>query len=107
MKRNRSLIDKGTQFTRLTTTGKMEPRRDRSNMSVRWYECRCVCGALTWVTGTRLRRGITKSCGCLIGDSARVRMTEHGLSDTSIHNVWMAMINRCHKPRSTRYAFYG
>lgn len=30
------------------------------------YKCQCDCGNITFVNGTSLRRGFTKSCGCLI-----------------------------------------
>src|SRR6266536_3226910 len=44
--------------------------------------CRCVCGNITTVVGTRLRNGTTKSCGCLrketIGNINRIV----GMTDT-------------------------
>lgn len=28
------------------------------------FECQCSCGAVKWVTGSQLRQGKSKSCGC-------------------------------------------
>ena len=28
-----------------------------------WWECLCDCGKYTWVRGTALRQGVTRSCG--------------------------------------------
>jgi hypothetical protein len=40
----------------------------------RYYLARCACGVEKTVQGTALRSGNTKSCGCLIKDSARARI---------------------------------
>lgn len=37
------------------------------------WHCRCSCGTDTWPTMPSLRRGNTKSCGCLRTDKARER----------------------------------
>ena len=37
------------------------------------YECKCDCGAITYVTGVRLRTGKSKSCGCGVGKAAKKR----------------------------------
>lgn len=52
----------GQQFSRLTV---LRAAGLAANRLMRW-ECRCVCGAIRVVTGHNLRRGRTKSCGCLI-----------------------------------------
>ena len=36
-----------------------------------WYLCRCDCGVKKAVSGGRLRRGHTRSCGCLMREIAR------------------------------------
>ena len=37
---------------------------DNQNEGAYWL-CECDCGNLTTVSGSNLRRGKTKSCGCL------------------------------------------
>ena len=49
-------------FNRLTVV-KDSGRRTKSG-SVIW-ECKCACGNLALVEGYRLRKSLTKSCGCL------------------------------------------
>jgi hypothetical protein len=43
-----------------------------SNGGARWL-CQCDCGVVCTVDGTRLRSGITSSCGCLRAEIARER----------------------------------
>ncbi|MFT3882985.1 MAG: hypothetical protein QM703_25445 [Gemmatales bacterium] len=38
------------------------------------YTCRCKCGTVKEVTGSRLRRGQSKSCGCLSREKAAKTM---------------------------------
>jgi hypothetical protein len=38
-----------------------------------WWRCDCVCGGSKVVRGDLLRRGMTRSCGCLTGDVIRAR----------------------------------
>lgn len=42
----------------------IEPTDQRNNNKVVW-KCKCDCGNICYVSGTRLRNGDTKSCGCL------------------------------------------
>lgn len=49
------------KFGRWTVLGRAENDRDHS---VRWM-CRCDCGVRRTVRGRSLRRGVSKSCGCL------------------------------------------
>jgi hypothetical protein len=54
----------GQTFHNLTVLRRAaEPK---SKISALW-ECRCVCGKIVNVTGSNLRSGNTKSCGCLRG----------------------------------------
>ena len=43
---------------------------ERRNRSVVW-ECKCDCGKTTFVNANNLRKGNTKSCGCLKSGKAR------------------------------------
>ena len=65
----------GKRFGRLFVLREVErsPRRDRQ-----WY-CLCNCGNSTVVRGHNLTKQATQSCGCLLRDVARIRMTKlHG-----------------------------
>ena len=83
-----------------------ERGRDRFGQ-VLWL-CQCSCGNEHLVTGGRLRRGESKSCGCLRheggplrhGDSARGRLTPE-------YRTWSNMIDRCERPGNKSYKDYG
>jgi 5-methylcytosine-specific restriction endonuclease McrA len=47
------------------------------------YLCQCVCGNEKIIRSDILVSGSTKSCGCYHKESARNRMTTHGLSKTT------------------------
>lgn len=73
----------------------------------RRYRCRCDCGRETLVRPQCLRRGNTQSCGCLQKDRTSAASHVHGRSRTSLHNIWMGMIQRCSDPAHQAYAAYG
>lgn len=59
------LIDlTGQRFGRLTVIEKTVPYKSNGTHATRWL-CQCDCGRKTAVTGGNLKRGYTKSCGCL------------------------------------------
>ncbi len=57
------------------TVGRLEvlERCETANGKALW-RCRCACGALVSVRGDALRRGQTRSCGCLARELASIRM---------------------------------
>lgn len=52
----------GQRFGKLTV---ISPTKKRDKRGVVFWLCKCDCGNETIVSGTRLRRGETKSCGCV------------------------------------------
>jgi len=66
----------GKRFGRWTVLAIL---RDRG--AVRWL-CRCDCGTSRIVHGKLLRKGKSKSCGCLKRELSRKRATTHGMSGT-------------------------
>lgn len=67
----------GQRFGRLTVI-----ERAGNNTTETWYgwsmvkatwRCKCDCGAECIVIGANLRRGATRSCGCLRRDKLRER----------------------------------
>lgn len=73
--------------------------------------CRCDCGVERTVAGVYLRRGFTRSCGCLKEDTLAKRSTKHGhahagsLSKT--YNTWIGMVERCTNEKHVRWDRYG
>lgn len=50
---------------------KIEPERNKHNKTV-WL-CKCDCGNEAFVSGSNLRRGLTKSCGCLRRETSKIK----------------------------------
>ena len=74
------------------------------------WKCKCECGGEIIVDGRSLRRGLTKSCGCLNNDvrkSGNNRRT-HGQCGTRLYRIWKAMKNRCLNENTKDYKrWYG
>jgi hypothetical protein len=67
----------------------------------------CECGVTKVYFANNLRRGITRSCGCLNKAEAASRETTHGMSHTSIYKTWRAMRDRCVNKNDGSYKNYG
>lgn len=84
---------------------------------IKW-KCVCDCGNVISVIGSDLKRGTTRSCGCLCNEKRAMRaaragkarglqMTTHGKSGTRLYGVWKAMRQRCSNPHNTDFEGYG
>lgn len=80
------------------------------NRNTYWL-CRCDCGQEAKVSAANLRRGATKSCGCLRREKAVpkswARLTAHGQSRTRLYKIWTGMKSRCSNPNKEDYKNYG
>ena len=89
----------GQQFNKLQVL-----RRDgiTSSGAAKWL-CQCECGSSpVAVSSHKLRRGHTRSCGCL-----RIAKLRHGQSNTPLYMKWRSIIDRCENPCRWNYANYG
>ena len=65
----RAVIDEtGNRYGRLTV---IEQAENDSRGGTRWL-CRCDCGKQTLATGSQLRTGSKRSCGCIRAERCRV-----------------------------------
>lgn len=62
------IVPYGTVFGKLTVIG-LEPSKNRKSMVL----CRCGCGNTGVFTLSNLRAGLTRSCGCLVGEKLAER----------------------------------
>lgn len=69
-----------------------------------YWKCLCDCGNETIVSGSNLRNGSVKSCGCLNYNS---KNKTHGMSKSSLYNIWNGMKFRCTNKNSDSYKNYG
>ena len=64
------------------------------------WHVRCDCGTEKIVISASLRRGVSKSCGCLKKELARDALSQrtlvHGMTETRAYKAWCGMIYRCH-----------
>jgi hypothetical protein len=98
----------GQKFHRLLVLGEA-PRKNKGHAM---WECKCDCGTILVVDGTKLRNGSTKSCGCFRADSRRAPKghggsATHGMAETPEYGIWQAMKNRCFNANQEAYKKYG
>jgi len=98
------LIDlRGQQFGKLTVLS----RSHASSLKPNW-RCKCSCGKVTEVSGHNLRRGRTRSCGCLRAETAPKNAARtHGRTVSPEYFSWKSMMQRCLNPNATGYERYG
>ena len=92
----------GQRFGRLTVMGRTDNKKGRT-----MWICKCDCGKETEVSGSDLRTGGTKSCGCLRIEMIVERSTTHGMSNTRLHKEWQSMKDRCTREKCRDYQDYG
>lgn len=68
------------------------------------WRCLCDCGNEKIAKSVDLKRGHTKSCGCLNREGGHFT---HGMSDGRLYRIWHAMRNRCNNQNSPAYKYYG
>lgn len=95
----------GEKFNKLSVVRKSEVQ---INGNVKW-DCICDCGNVCSVVGSRLKMGITRSCGCLakyngLGNPGCV---SHNMSRTSEYQAWADAKMRCFDTKNPQYSYYG
>ena len=98
----------GRKFGRLTVVLLDDISQQKHNK--RWI-CRCDCGQTTTVYGCNLKRGMTRSCGCLRKEITLETKMVHGHSPRSGHSktyvAWKHLLGRCNNPNDKDYKSYG
>lgn len=98
---------RGNRYGRLTAIKYV----GTDNRSVSVWECRCDCGKTLDVTAHSLKKGHTRSCGCLKKDKFLERITRHGhASNTSRspeYSAWVNLVARCSRTSHPQYRSYG
>lgn len=93
----------GKRFGRLVVVSRAE--NDKRGQS-RW-RCLCDCGTEKTVTGSHLKNGNTKSCGCLHKEIAANTKLSHGGKHTPLYVTWCNMKQRCNNKNASYYYCYG
>ncbi|MBP5422456.1 MAG: hypothetical protein J6Y78_08465 [Paludibacteraceae bacterium] len=99
-----SLIDlTGQRFGKLVVLEQDKSIND--NKHSRWI-CKCDCGNTKSVISYSLRKGITKSCGCIGPHGKKGVNKTHGMSKTRIYHEWLSMRGRCLPNSPNSYNYY-
>ena len=97
----------GARFGRLVVVSRQP---DGSGSNSRWF-CKCDCGGEIIAFAGNMRRGKTRSCGCLYVESRGRQSVTHGekrnRSPSAEYECWCGMIQRCCNPKVKSYLYYG
>jgi group I intron endonuclease len=96
----------GQKFGRLT----VEKRYGSTEDGHIKFLCLCDCGNKTISIGRDLRKGSTKSCGCLKKEiiiKTGKTNKKHGYKGTRTYNIWRDMLDRCNNKNNIGYKNYG
>lgn len=78
-------------------------RLDPSRKGPTCFFCRCICGKEKSVRSSALKKGLSRSCGCINVE----RLFKHGRATTKEYFAWGAMLDRCYNERNKYYDYYG
>lgn len=68
--------------------------------------CKCDCWKLKEIIFSNVKRGNTKSCGCLRKEATSQKFTTHGMRWTRIHTIRGLMKQRCNNNKDIAYKYY-
>lgn len=98
----------GEKFWRLTFV-QLIPKLHNSKCLRGLFQCEC--GNKTEVNTCLVKKGRTKSCGCIRNEKAAERKLTHGFSrrgnKAPEYGAYRAMLDRCYNPKAIGYDTYG
>lgn len=89
----------GDVFGRLVVVAPAGFKENPNGTRRRAYRCMCSCGREIIATGTLLKSGSVKSCGCWRQDRMRNLNRKHGGHGTRLYMCWIDMRRRCSSHR--------
>lgn len=98
----------GERYGSLKVIQELESKkREKGRGYSRIFQCVCDCGNVSNVWMTNLRKGHTKSCGCIQKSIASTNNSTHRLTETAEYRAWSHMKERCLNPNCNVYDYYG
>ena len=95
----------GQRFGRLMVTGRDTNKTEGGSV---WWKCRCDCGRVKTTIGQSLRKGATRSCGCLHAEHLLTKpRLSHGRTNTAEYRAWTDMKTRCFNQKNRCWNLYG
>lgn len=74
------------------------------------WRCICDCGNEKIACGSKMLKGETKSCGCILRENALLlgeKNIKHGQRKNIIYHIWRGIKSRCFNKKDKNYNFYG
>lgn len=103
-------ITTGQKFNRLTAIKRVFSTDKRNSL---WL-FKCDCGNTKIMVGNNVKRGLSKSCGCLHRDIMHTMIThgyiqknKQGKNNPRFYAIWSGLRNRCQNVKSRSYSNYG
>lgn len=93
----------GKKFGRLTVVSFSHMNKNHKSC----YLCQCDCGKYVTVIGNNLKKGTSKSCGCLNIEKIIQRNTKHSCSRSRIYRIWQGIKKRTLCKTAKSYLNYG
>lgn len=97
----------GQRFGRLTVLCRDDDHIQENGRHRIMWKCLCDCGNEVIVFGENLKKGASRSCGCLQKEEASERHSTHHQTDTKLYGIWCAMKARCYNKNTKYYYRYG
>jgi len=96
----------GNKYGKLTVL-----KYDSIKFSQKAYLCQCDCGNTVVVASNNLKKGNSKSCGCVRKESCSKRMSKlnfrHGETNTKLWRTWKGILDRTTCVYHSHYKKYG
>lgn len=93
----------GNKYGMLTVVERVDIGKPRA-----WWRCKCDCGNETITSSDMLKRGNTRSCGCLHEINRYRRHGNGGRKNrTRLYKTWSGMIQRTTNPNDKYFSNYG
>lgn len=97
----------GMRFGKLKVVEQVEDYTLKTGANYAKWLCKCDCGNKKKIMGHSLKRGDTKSCGCLQSELFKKMTTVHSLVSNPLYKVWQGMKERCYNANTLFYKDYG
>ena len=97
----------GSKYGKLTVISLSGRSKDKQKV----YLCKCDCGNESNVVSGNLKKGNTKSCGCVGKEKSSIRINllnfQHGETSTKLWKTWKGIVERTTCKTSSHYKKYG
>lgn len=98
----------GKRFGRLVVIQRAKDYVTPKGIHYDSWLCKCDCSSTKNILGENLRRGKSKSCGCMVRKKLENGLhTTHGQSHTKLNDTWYHMKSRCYNKNDVAYHNYG